>query len=87
MSAQAYYEKVRAVLDEIHRTQAEKLAQAGEAMAAVFVAMSLVAETGACLAARGIRPVTFVSPNVEGMEPNHNQKVFEAFAARFFSRA
>ena len=64
----------------------EKVA-AGSTMAAVFVAMSLVAETGARLAARGVKPVIFVSPNVEGVEPNHNQKVFEAFAARFFSRA
>ena len=60
---------------------------AGSTMAAVFVAMSLVAETGARLAARGIRPLTFVSPNVEGVAPDHNQRVFEAFAARFFPRA
>lgn len=63
----------------------EKVA-AGSTMAAVFLAMSLVAETGARLAARGIKPVTFVSPNVEGVEVDHNQKVFEAFAARFFPR-
>ncbi len=63
----------------------EKVA-AGSTMAAVFIAMSLVAETGARLAARGIKPVTFVSPHVEGVEQDHNQKVFEAFAARFFPR-
>ena len=61
----------------------EKVA-AGSTMAAVFIAMSLVAETGALLAARGIRPPTFVSPNVPGVERDHNQKVFDAVAARFF---
>src|SRR5579864_720228 len=44
----------------------EKVA-AGSTMAAVFVAMSLVAETGAQLAAKGYQPVTFVSPNVPGI--------------------
>jgi len=63
----------------------EKVA-AGSTMAAVFIAMSLVAEAGARLAARGIHPMTFVSPNVEGVEPNHNQKVFEKFAEKFFRR-
>ena len=46
-------------------------------MAAVFVAMSLVAETGARLVARGYEPITFVSPNVPGVEKDHNQQVFE----------
>lgn len=63
----------------------EKVA-AGSTIAAVFIAMSLVAETGARLAARGIHPPAFVSPNVEGVEKNHNQKVFEAFAQEFFRR-
>jgi hypothetical protein len=38
MSAPAYYEKISAVLEAIHRTQAEKLAQAGEAMTAAIAA-------------------------------------------------
>ena len=59
----------------------EKVA-AGSTMAAVFVAMSLVAETGARLAANGYQPVTFVSPNVPGIEKDHNQKVFETYAKR-----
>jgi uncharacterized phosphosugar-binding protein len=63
----------------------EKVA-AGSTMAAVFIAMSLVAETGARLAARGIHPPTFVSPNVAGVERDHNQKVFEAFAEQYFRR-
>jgi uncharacterized phosphosugar-binding protein len=63
----------------------EKVA-AGSTMAAVFIAMSLVAETGARLAALGLKPQTFVSPNVPGIEPGHNQRVFEAFTRKLFER-
>lgn len=59
----------------------EKVA-AGSTMAVVFIAMSLVAETGARLVAKGYQPVTFVSPNVPGIEKDHNQKVFETYAQR-----
>jgi uncharacterized phosphosugar-binding protein len=59
----------------------EKVA-AGSTMAAVFIAMSLVAETGAQLVAKGYKPVTFVSPNVPGIEKDHNQKVFETYAKK-----
>ena len=57
---------------------------AGSTMAAVFIAMSLVSETGAQLTAKGIEPVTFVSPNVPGVKKDHNQHVFEVFTDRFF---
>lgn len=63
----------------------EKVA-AGSTMAAVFIAMSLVAETGARLAARGMLPPTFVSPNVEGVENDHNLRVFEAYTRKWFER-
>jgi uncharacterized phosphosugar-binding protein len=63
----------------------EKVA-AGSTIAAVFIAMSLVAESGARLAARGQMTPTFVSPNVPGIEPNHNQKVFETFTQAWFPR-
>jgi len=63
----------------------EKIA-AGSTMAAVFVAMSLVAETGARLARKGIKLQTFVSPNVAGIEKDHNQKVFDAFTKAWFAR-
>jgi uncharacterized phosphosugar-binding protein len=63
----------------------EKVA-AGSTMAAVFVAMALVAETGARLAARGYPLTTFVSPNVAGVRPGHNQAVFEAYARRLAER-
>ncbi|HVT93123.1 MAG TPA: sugar isomerase domain-containing protein [Bryobacteraceae bacterium] len=59
---------------------------AGSTMAAVFVAMSLVAETGARLVAKGHVPVTFVSPNVPGIEKDHNQEVFRAYSRELFSR-
>jgi len=57
----------------------EKVA-AGSTMASVFIAMSLVAETGARLAAKGCVPLTFVSPNVAGVAKDHNQTVFETYA-------
>ncbi len=63
----------------------EKVA-AGSTMAAVFVAMSLVAESGARLAAKGQELVTFVSPNVAGVKPGHNPEVFEAYARRLAQR-
>jgi uncharacterized phosphosugar-binding protein len=44
--------------------------------------MSLVAETGARLVAKGVKPCTFVSPNVPGIARDHNQQVFETFARR-----
>lgn len=63
----------------------EKVA-AGSTMAAVFVAMALVAETGARLAARGHSLVTFVSPNVEGVAKDHNFRVFDEYARRWYER-
>ena len=64
----------------------EKIA-AGSTMAAVFVAMALVAETGARLAAAGLPLTTFVSPNVEGVEKDHNFRVFDEYARRWYERA
>jgi len=48
--------------------------------------MSLVAEIGWRLIAKGVKPVTFVSPNVPGIEKDHNQRVFETFSKKLFSR-
>ncbi len=50
-------------------------------VAFVAIAQSLVAETAARLAAMGVVKESFVSPNVEGVEPGHNEQVFEEFAA------
>ena len=63
----------------------EKVA-AGSTMAVVFIAMALVAETGARLVTKGVHPVTFVSPNVEGVAKNHNMRVFEEFTRELYSR-
>ena len=63
----------------------EKIA-AGSTMAAVFIAMALVAETGARLAERGFAPTTFVSPNVAGVAKDHNLRVFDAYTRMIYSR-
>jgi uncharacterized phosphosugar-binding protein len=63
----------------------EKVA-AGSTMAAVFIAMALVAETGAQLAAAGYPLTTFVSPNVEGVSKDHNLRVFDEYARRWYDR-
>lgn len=63
----------------------EKIA-AGSTMAGVFIAMSLVAETGARLAKGGHPLTTFVSPNVPGVAPDHNQQVFRTYSRELSSR-
>lgn len=70
-------------LVDVGRT--EKVA-AASTMAAVLVAMALVAEVGARLAARGLPLDTYVSPNVPGVRPDHNARVFEAYARRLAER-
>jgi len=45
-----------------------------------------VAETGARLAEAGFDLKTFVSPNVPGIEKDHNQRVFEHFARALATR-
>jgi len=64
----------------------EKIA-AGSTVGAVAVAMSLVAEVGARLAARGLHPPTFVSPNTPGVEPDHNARVFQEYARLWYRRS
>lgn len=63
----------------------EKVA-AGSTMAVIFIAMSLVAETGARLVKKGFQPSTFVSPNVPGVAPDHNLRVFDTYTAKLFER-
>jgi uncharacterized phosphosugar-binding protein len=53
---------------------------AGSTVAVTVITMALVAETAAQLAARGIHSETFVSPNVSGYGPEHNDSVFAAYA-------
>ncbi|HAR36930.1 MAG TPA: SIS domain-containing protein [Acidobacteria bacterium] len=63
----------------------EKIA-AGSTVAAVSVAMALVAEAGTILAREGKLPPTFVSPNVPGVAPDHNDRVYQAFTDFFYGR-
>lgn len=65
--------------------QIERVA-AGSTVAAVTIAMALVAETGARLAAMGGVPPTFVSPNVAGVRPGHMDTVYQAFTDFYWSR-
>jgi uncharacterized phosphosugar-binding protein len=64
----------------------EKVA-AGSTMAVVFIAMALVAETAARLKAKGIRPHTFVSPNVPGVSKDHNLRVFDDYTEKLFEHS
>jgi uncharacterized phosphosugar-binding protein len=59
---------------------------AASTLAGVLIAMSLVAEAGARLAARGYPLDVFVSPNAPGARPEHNAGVFEAHARRLAGR-
>ncbi|MGB9893405.1 MAG: sugar isomerase domain-containing protein [Candidatus Saccharicenans sp.] len=63
----------------------EKIA-AGSTVAAVSVAMALVAEAGAILARKEKLPPTFVSPNVPGIAPDHNDRVYQAFTEFYYHR-
>jgi len=65
--------------------QIERVA-AGSTVAAVAIAMSLVAETGAELARSGGVPPTFVSPNVSGVLPGHMDQVYQAFTDFYYAR-
>lgn len=60
---------------------------AGSTVAAVFIAMSLVAETGARLKAKGVKSPTFVSPNVPGVGKDHNLRVFDRYTEKLFERS
>lgn len=58
---------------------------AGSTVAAVSIAMALVAETGVRLVKGGVRPPTFVSPNV-GLPADHNQRVYQEYERFIGSR-
>jgi uncharacterized phosphosugar-binding protein len=62
----------------------EKFA-AGSTVAVIAIAMALVAETGERLVKSGVRPPTFVSPNV-GLPDDHNQNVFHKYERFIQSR-
>lgn len=52
---------------------------AGSTMAVTAIIGALVSELGRALVARGVPVSAFVSPNVAGVEPEHNQRVFDAY--------
>ncbi len=52
---------------------------AGSTVATVTIAMALIAEVAAQLAKRGFKPPVFVSPNVQGIAPDNNDKVYVAY--------
>jgi uncharacterized phosphosugar-binding protein len=62
----------------------EKFA-AGSTVASVSIAMTLVSEVGRLLLKEGLRPSTFVSPNV-GLAPDHNEMVFKEYIRNVFHR-
>lgn len=61
--------------------QIEKVG-AGSTLAVIAISMALVAETAQKLRSRGVHLTTFVSPNVPGVPPGHNQRVFDAYRRR-----
>lgn len=58
---------------------------AGSTVAAVAITNAIVAEVAKNLIDRGIKPITFVSPNVPGVGPDHNKECFEAYSKRIVS--
>lgn len=59
----------------------EKVA-AGSTVSVILISMALVAETAGVLSERDVHMDTFVSPNVTGVAPDHNERVFERFRQR-----
>ncbi|MCR4401967.1 MAG: SIS domain-containing protein [Firmicutes bacterium] len=55
---------------------------AGSTVAAVAISCAIVAEVAKLLAAAGIKPSTFVSPNVRGVDADHNKGVFQEYERR-----
>ncbi|HRR57801.1 MAG TPA: sugar isomerase domain-containing protein, partial [Acidobacteriota bacterium] len=58
---------------------------AGSTLAVIAISMALVAETAAQLVRRGVTLHTFVSPNVAGVSPDHNEQVYDAYRRRLRS--
>jgi uncharacterized phosphosugar-binding protein len=52
---------------------------AGSTAAFITISMALVAEVASRLAARGVTPPVFVSPNVPGVPADNNSRVFAAY--------
>jgi uncharacterized phosphosugar-binding protein len=52
---------------------------AGSTVATVTIAMAIVAQVASNLAAKGLHPPVFVSPNVAGIPPDNNNRVYEEY--------
>ncbi len=52
---------------------------AGSTVATVTIAMAIVAQVASELAARGLRPPVFVSPNVRGIPADNNDRVYQEY--------
>lgn len=52
---------------------------AGSTVSTVTIAMAIIAQVAAELAARGVNPPVFVSPNVPGIPADNNNRVYEEY--------
>ena len=52
---------------------------AGSTVSTITIAMAIIAQVASELAARGHNPPVFVSPNVPGIPPDNNNRVYEAY--------
>ena len=52
---------------------------AGSTVSTVTIAMAIIAQVASDLAAKGHNPPVFVSPNVAGVPPDNNNRVYEAY--------
>ena len=52
---------------------------AGSTVSAVTIAMAIIAQVAADLAAQGKNPPVFVSPNVAGIPPDNNSRVYAEY--------
>jgi uncharacterized phosphosugar-binding protein len=52
---------------------------AGSTVSAVTIAMAIIAQVASDLAAKGHNPPVFVSPNVAGIPPDNNTRVYEEY--------
>ena len=59
---------------------------ASSTLAVIAISMALVAETAAQLAARGVKFRAFVSPNVAGVGPDNNRRVFDNYIQKVARR-
>lgn len=55
---------------------------AGSTVAFITIAMSIIAQVAANLAAKGITPPVFVSPNVVGIPPDQMNRVYDEYEQR-----